>query len=162
DQVVNKTERPCLRPIAKHSEILAAQRLSNKRRQYPAIVKAHTGSVSIEYSYNPRLQLMVGVVSHGDGLLETLRLVVHAAWTNRVYVTVVRFRLRMDERITIHLGGGRNEDARFFRTRKSKQIMCAQRSNLECLNRDLEVVDRTCRRSKMKDILQAAWYVDEL
>ena len=82
------------------------------------------------------------MVGHGERFLETLGLVVHAAFAHGVHMAPVGLVLRMHLGIAVHLAGAGHEDAGLLRQRETEQVVCAQRADLQCLDGDLLVVDR--------------------
>src|SRR5690606_25961576 len=98
------------------------------------------------------------VIRHRQGLGKALRFIVHAARTNRIHIAPVRFRLRMDERISVHLAGGREHEAGILGLRDTERVMRSQRTNLERWYGVLEIVHRACRAGKVQHALQLPRY----
>src|SRR5690606_10926567 len=100
--------------IAKDGEIFPSQGLTDKRGQYPPVVKPHPGPIRIEDTHNAGFETMEGVIGHRNGLLEALRLVVYSPRANGIHITPVFFGLRADRGIPVYLGGGSHQDPRAF------------------------------------------------
>ena len=99
---------------------------------------------------------MVVVVSHGDGLLKTLGLVVAAAGTDGVHVAVILLHLRVNFGVAVHFRSTGNQHAGPFHAGQSQQVVGAQRAHLQGLNRNLEVVNRRGRRGEVQNVIQLA------
>jgi hypothetical protein len=95
------------------------------------------------------------MVSHGDGFHITLGFIVYATWANRVYIPPVFFGLRVYQRIAIDLTGGSHQDPGAFIFGKTQAIVRTHGSYLQCLDRNLQVIDRAGRRCKMQDVINA-------
>ena len=102
-QVVDVAETPRLAAVAKDREVLAAQGLTDERREDAAVVEPHSWSVGIENPHNAGFKAMVGMVGHRHRLLKTLGFVVHAAGTNWVYIAPVVFGLRVHQGVSVNL-----------------------------------------------------------
>ena len=81
------------------------ERLPHEVRQGPAVVQAHARAVGVEDTHDPRLELVVPVVGHGDGLGKALGLVVHRAGPDGVDVPPVGLLLRVHLRVAVDFGG---------------------------------------------------------
>src|SRR5260221_9549442 len=57
----------------------------------------------------------------GDRLAQALALIVAGAWTDRIHIAVIVFRLRMDEGVAIRLRGGGHQEARAHAPRALEQ-----------------------------------------
>src|SRR5581483_11766875 len=100
----------------------------------------------------PSLRRMRGPwVGHRERLGEALRLVVDAAWPDRVDVAPVVLALGVHERIPVDLRGGREEKARALLLREPERLVGAERAHLERRDRQLEVVDRARGRGEVQD-----------
>jgi hypothetical protein len=102
------------------------------------------------------------MVGHRHRFLEAFRLIVHAARADGVDVAPVFLVLRVDKRITVDFAGGSNQHPRTFSLGQTKQIMRPKTTNLQRLDRHLQIVDRASRTSKMQDIVQLARDMDKL
>ena len=93
---------------------------------------------------------MVAVIRHGDGFRESLGLVVDPARADWVHVSPVAFRLRAHFRIAVALRGGGLKKFGFLGHRQPQRVVGSERSHLQRLNGELQVVRRAGRRSKMQ------------
>src|SRR4029450_7288755 len=105
-EVSDGAERARLAAVAENRDVLAAQRLAHEGGDRAAVLDAHARAVGVEDPHDARLELVVAVVGHGDGLGEALGLVVDAARPDRVDVAPVVLALRWPERVPVSLGGG--------------------------------------------------------
>ena len=105
---------------------------------------------------------MIGVVGHGHGLLESLRFVVNAAGSNGVDMAPILLVLGMHLGVAVYLTGAGNQHAGAFGLGQSKAVVDTQRSHLQGLNGDFQVVNGARRRSKVEDVVQLSLDVNEL
>src|SRR5262249_23857250 len=106
---------------------------------------AHTGTVSVEDSHDLRIQRVMSMVSHGNGLGKTFSFIVYASRADRIDIPPIVLVLGMDQGITIAFRGrSQNEDGilLFFQL---KGVMSPQRSYLQSWDGKLAIVDRTSR-----------------
>ena len=94
------------------------------------------------------------VIRHGDRFGESFRLIVDAARPNWVDVPPVALALRVLEWIAIDFAGRREKEAGVLCFRDAERVVRSQRPDLQRLDRQLEIVDRARRRSKMKYALE--------
>src|SRR6185295_20356757 len=126
DQVAHVGEGPRLSAVSIDTKRLPFQRLNDKVRHDAAIIWTHSGAVRIEYPHEPRIQPMIPVISHRHRLAESLGFVVYTTRPHRIYVTPVFFGLRVNLRITIDLGGRRQEETRALRFRQTQRLVSPQ------------------------------------
>ena len=150
-----------LRAVAVDRERLAAQRLHDEVRDDAAVARPHARAVGVEDADDARVDAVVAVVRHRDRLGEALRLVVDAARADGVHVAPVVLRLRMHERIAVHLGRRREEEARALRLGEAERVVRAERADLERLDRQLEIVDRAGRRREVQHAVERTRDVGE-
>ena len=84
---------------------------------------------------------MVSVVGHGGRLSKAFGLVVDTARTNRVDVSPIVLRLRMDKRVTIGLRSRGEQKTSTLGLGEANGLEGAQRAHLEGLDGQLEVID---------------------
>jgi len=70
----------------------------------------HAGSIGVEDAGDLDLDAMLAVIIEKESLRTTLPLIVTGPRTYRIYVPSIRFRLRMDVRITVNFRGGSLKD----------------------------------------------------
>ena len=153
DQVRHITERARLRAVAENGERRPAQRLADECRHHPPVAQSHPRPVSVEDAHDLRVDPVITVVRHRHRLGEPLRFIVNAAGPDRVHVPPVIFRLRMNQRIAIALGGGSEHERRLLRFREAERVMGAERADFQRRDRQLQVIDRAGRRGKMENVI---------
>ena len=162
DLVVHVAEAAGLAPVAIQRQRLARQRLDDEVRHDTPVMGAHSGTVRVEDPHDPGIDTVKAMVGHRQRFGESLRLVVHASRPDRIDVSPVALNLRMDERIAVHLGGGRKEEPRALRLGDAQRIERAQRAHLERLDRQLEIIDRARGRGEVQHAVEIAGDVREL
>jgi hypothetical protein len=98
-----------------------------------------------------RVHALLAVVGHGQGLGVALRLVVDAPGTDRIHVAPVVLVLGVDLRIAINLGGRGQEEPGPLELGQPEHVMSPVRPDLEGVQREARVVDRTRRRCEVVD-----------
>ena len=136
------------------------QRLRHERRNGAAVAQPHARAVGVEDADDLRVDAVGPVVGERDRLGESLRLVVHAARPDRVDVAPVGLALRMLERIAVDLGRRGEHERAPFGLGQPERIVRAERSDLERLDRQLEVVDRARRTGPVQHVVDRAVDVD--
>ena len=136
DQVGDIAEAAGLRTVAENREWLAGEGLADERRHHTAIIEAHAGAISVEDSDDVGVHPVVAVVGHCDGLREALCLVINATRSDGVHIAPIILGLRVDERVTITLGGGGENECRAFVLREAKRVVRAERADLERRDRN--------------------------
>src|SRR5262245_25397832 len=96
-QVVDVAEAPRLRAVAEDRERLARERLAQEGRDRAPVVRAHPRPVRVEDAHDRRVDALLAVIGHREGLGVALRFVVHTARPDGVDVAPVRLRLRVHE-----------------------------------------------------------------
>src|SRR3982074_922176 len=104
---------------------------------------------------------MKSMISHGNTFLKPFCLIIYTPGPNRIYISPVFLRLRMDERVPVNLGGRSNQDTRVFCFCKSQAMVSSKGSDFKCLNRNFQIIDRACRRSKMENVIECTRHVHE-
>ena len=82
------------------------------------------------------------MVRHRQRLREALRLVVHAAWSGRVHMSPIRFGLRVDLGVSVHLARGGEHVTGVVRVRERERVGCPHAIDLEGLDGMPQVVAR--------------------
>ena len=114
--------------VAEDRERLAASAWQIKCGHDAAVARPHALAVGVEDPDDARVHAVGAVVGHRHGLGEALGLVVDAAGADRVDVAPVGLGLRVDERVAVDLGGGREEEARLLRHGQAR-ARCACRAS---------------------------------
>ena len=136
NQIFYKTERSCLRPIPKNSQVFSSQSLTNKSWKYTAIIESHSWTIRIKYASYSGFNTMEGMVCHSHGFLKSLCFIINSTRAYWVYISKVSFRLGMFDRISVHLRGRCDKNSGFFNTSKTKTIVNPQGTYFQGLNRD--------------------------
>ena len=162
DEIVHVAERPGLRAVAVHGEGLAAERLHDEVRHHATIMRSHARSVRVEDAYDASIEIMVAMIRHGHRFRESLGLVVHPARSDRIHVAPVALGLGMHQRITVHLRRRSQQEPRALRLRETERLMGAEGSDLEGLDRELQVVDRAGGAGEMEHAFEGPLHFDEV
>ena len=142
DEVGDIAETPRLRAITKNRQRLAPQSLSDEGRHHATIVETHAGAVGVKNSDDVGIHPVVAMVGHRDRLGETLRLIVNAARSDGVHIAPVILGLRVNQGITVALGGGSEEERRAFVLRQPKGVVRAERADFQRRDRNPQIIDR--------------------
>src|SRR5438034_5233308 len=97
---------------------------------------------------------MEAMIGHRDGFGKALGLVIYATGPDRVHIPPVALRLGMHQRIAVHFGGRCEEESRTFRLREAEGLMGAERSHLERLDGQFQVVHRAGRAREVEHALE--------
>ena len=105
DQVIAITERASLGTVTVDGNIFSFKRLNDKIRDYTSVIRVHIRAVGIEDTDDLDAHLVLAVVVKEKCLGATFALVVTRTDTNRVHVSPILLRLRMDMRVSVHFAG---------------------------------------------------------
>ena len=119
--------------------------------QLHAVVVDHllVGEHRVEDPHDSHVEVVVAVVGHRHRLGVALGLVVHAARADRVDVAPVRLRLRVDQRVAVHLRRRGEEEAGPLGVGQPEAVVGAEAADLEDLDRDALEVDRRRRAGEV-------------
>ena len=123
----------------------------NERGDRASVVRTHALAVSVEDPDDRRVDALLVVIGHRQGLRVAFRFVVHPAWPDRVDVPPVRLRLRVHERVAVDLRGREEQEACTLELGETQRIVCSVRADLERVQRHTEVVDRARQRRQVVD-----------
>ena len=151
DQVGDERERARLRAVAEHRDRLVLQRLAQEGRDGAAVERAHPRAVGVEDPHDGRVDALLAVVGHRQGLGVALGLVVDAARADRVHVAPVALGLRVDLRVAVDLGGRGDQEAGAVQLREPQRVVRAVGADLQRLQRQPQVVDRRRRGGEVVD-----------
>jgi hypothetical protein len=151
DQIVHVGERARLAAVAEDRDRATAQCLAQERRNRPPVMRAHTTAVGVEDPHDRRVDTLLAVIGHRQGLRIALGLVVDAAGADRVDVTPVVLRLRMHERIAVDLAGRCRQETRPLDLGEAERVVSSIGAHLERVQRQPQVVDRRGRRGEVVD-----------
>ena len=125
-----------------------------------AVVDAHPRAVGVEDAHDLRVDAVIAVVGHGDGLGEPLRLVVHPPRADRVHVAPVGLLLGMLQGVAVDLRRGREHEPGVLRLGQPERLVRAERAHLQRRDRQLQVVDRAGRARPVEHHVHGAVDVD--
>src|SRR5207253_3016766 len=115
------------------------------------VSSAHARAVRVEDSDDARVQPVRAMVGHRQGFGEALGFVVRAPRTDRVDVAPVRFRLRVDLGIAVHLAGGGDQVSRPVRLGDAERVQGADAIDLEGVNGMPQIVPGAGGTGEMQD-----------
>src|SRR5262249_3659957 len=160
DQVVDVLEASRLAAFAEDRQRLAVQSLIDERRDHTAIVDSISFAIGVEDANDADINPVLAVVGHRHRLGEALSLVVYAAGAYWVDVAPVLFVLRVHQRVAVNFRGRSQNELRALGLRQTQSVVCAQRPDLQRLNRQLQVIYRTGRAGEMEHPIELADHVD--
>ena len=105
DEVGAVAEAACLRAVAVDGQRLASQGLHHEIRDETAVVGLKPRSVGVEDSDQVRVDSVIAVVRRYGRLGKALGFVIYRARADGIHVAPVGLYLRMNEGVTIALGG---------------------------------------------------------
>ena len=123
----------------------------DERRYGPAVVGTHPRAVGVEDPYHRGIDALAGPVGGGHGLGIAFGFVVYAPGPNGVDVAPVALLLRMDLRVAVDLRYRCQQELCLLLLGQFEGMPGAHGTGLECVDWQLEVVDRRCRRGEMED-----------
>src|SRR5258708_24697690 len=112
DEIADVTEGARLATVAEDRDRAGGQSLAQEGRDRAAVVGAHAASVRVEDPHYRRVDALLAVVGHRQGLRVALGLVVDTPRADRVDVAPVGLRLGVFEGVAVDLGGRRGQEAR--------------------------------------------------
>jgi hypothetical protein len=151
DEIVHVAERPGLGAVAVDRHRITADRLPDERRHRPPVVGPHPLPVGVEDASDTNRDAVHPVIGHRHRLRVALRLVVDAARTHGIDMAPVGLGLRPNLRIAVDLRGRRQDETGTVRLREAKRVQCADRPDLQRVDRVLQIVGRGGRRSEVQD-----------
>ena len=98
DQVVAVAERASLAAVAENGDVFTVQRLANEVRDHASVERMHSRSVRVEDAHDPDVDAIHPMVVHEQRLGGPFAFVVTGPRADRIDVSAVRFRLRMNLR----------------------------------------------------------------
>ena len=105
---------------------------------------------------------MGAVIGHRERLGGALRLVVDGPWPERVDITPVGFRLRVDLGIAVNLRGRGEEKQRLLGPGETEHVVGAERADLQGGNGMVGVVDGGGGRGKVQHGIDRVVHVERL
>src|SRR5690606_304556 len=105
DQIVHVADGSGLRSVSGDGQRLPTQGLIDEGWDSAPVTRSHTRAVGVEDAHDARVDALVLTVCGGQGLPETLALVVDTPRSNGIDVAPVLLWLRMDLGVAVDLGG---------------------------------------------------------
>lgn len=122
DQIVNVLERSGLRSITVDSHVLTLEGLDDEVGNDSSVVWVHPWAKGVEDSGNSDIDTVLPHVTVGQGLGDSLTLVVTSSGTDTVDVTPVVFSLGVLLGITVDLGCGGDEESSLGSLGETKHV----------------------------------------
>src|SRR5439155_9275505 len=135
NEVVHVAEAARLAAVAEHSQWLALDGLSDKRRNRTPVARPHPWTVGIEDSCDRGIDALLCVVGHRHRLGVALGLVVDTARPDRVDVAPVRLRLGVHLRVAVDLTRGSEQKTGALELREPERVVRAVRAHLQRMQR---------------------------
>jgi hypothetical protein len=110
DEIINVTKRPCLLAVAEDRQVTPEKCLNDETRHDTSIIWVCPRPISIEYSSNFYLDVVLPVVIEKQSLRTPFTLVIASSRANWIDITPVALVLWVNTRISINLTGGSLED----------------------------------------------------
>ncbi len=96
---------------------------------------------------------MVAVIRHRHRFGETFGFIINAARPDGVNIAPVIFFLRVHQRIAVALRCRREDERRLFVFGQSERVVRPKCADLQRRNRQLQIINRACRRREMKHVV---------
>ena len=152
-EVADVAERPGLSAVPENGDGFSLETLDNEVRDHTAVVGVHIGPIRVEDPGHLDLQVMLAAVIEEQGLGAALPFIVTRPWPNGVDMSPAVFRLWMDLRVAVHLGGGRLEDLRLDPLGQAQHVDGAVDACLGGLDGIELVVDGRGRAGQVIDLI---------
>ena len=156
DLVTHIAEAARLAAVPVNGQIFATQRLFHEVGDDPAVIELHARSIGIKDACDTRVQFVIAVVGHGQGLREPFRLVVNRTRADGIHVTPIGFLLRMFQGIAIAFRGRSNQVLCLVHECRVQRMKGAQRADFQGGDSIHGVVHGTGGAGKVKHIIHLA------
>src|ERR1019366_4726003 len=151
NEIAHVAEGARLAAVAEDRDRAVRERLAQEGRDRAPIVGAHPRAVGVEDPHDRRVNALLAVVGHGQGLGVALGLVVDAAGPDRVDVTPIGLGLWVFQRVAVHLTGRGDQEACALGLGQAERVVGAVGADLERVQGQPQVVDRRGRRGEVID-----------
>lgn len=151
DKVMNILEGPGLAAVTVYSHILALESLNNEVGNDSTIVRVHSRTEGVEDTGNPHIHTVLPLVTVGEGLGNSLALVVAGPNADAVDVSPVLLALRVLLRVTVNLGSGGDEEPRLGSLGETQHVECSHERGLDRLDSVVLVMRGRRGASEMVD-----------
>ena len=108
----------------------------------PSVIRTHASAIGIEDAHDPRIHPMIAVIRHRNSLSIPLRLIVHSARSDQVYIAPVGSRLRVHKQVAVYLGYGCKLKARPLLLGKTQHVIGTKCPDLKRLDGQVKIVYR--------------------
>ena len=160
DEVIDVAETTRLAAVAVDSQRVAIQGLGDEVRDNAAVPGAHPRAVRIEDPEYAGIDAVSFPVGTGQGLGESLGLVVHTSRADRVDVAPVVLALRVHGRISVDLAGGGKDETRAAGVGQPQRVLGAAAAHGQGLEGKAQVVWRGSRAGQVGDGVHRARYLE--
>ena len=160
DEVIDIAETTRLAAVAINSQRVAIQRLGDEVRDNAAVPGTHPRAVRIEDPDYAGIDAVRFPVGTGQGLGESLGLVVHASRADRVDVAPVVLGLRVHGRITVDLAGGGKDETRAVPVGQPQRVLGPVAAHGQRLEGKAQVVRRGGRAGEVGNGVHRAGYIE--
>jgi hypothetical protein len=157
DEVVNVLERSGLLAVTVNGHVLALESLDDEVGDNSAVVRVHTRTKGVENTGDSDIDTVLSHVTVGEGLSDTLALIVTGSGTDTVDVTPVVLSLGVLLGVTVHLRGGSDKEPCLGSLGETKHVERAHEGSLDGLDGVVLVVGRRGRAGEMVDF----WFVSQ-
>ena len=140
-------KRARLRAITVDCHRFALQRLRDEVGHHAPVIHRHARSVRVENSRHSNFQTVLAMVIERQRFSAPFALIVTRAFADRIDVAPVRFRLRVLERIAVHLRRAREQEFRLAPLREPERVHSPQDVGFDRLHR-IEFVMNRRRRAR--------------
>src|SRR5262249_29178098 len=160
DEIVDITERARLLTFTVERQRLGAQRLHGKIRDYATVVFEHVWSIGVEDARDADVDFVLTVIVSHQRLSQALAFVVTGTQTDRIDVTPVIFRLRVDQWIAVDFGSRGLKYAGAHPLCEAEHVDGAHDAGLDCLNRIVLVMNGRRGTREVIDLvhLEKYWF----
>jgi len=138
-----------LRAVAVHRQRLATQRLHDEVGYHAPIVRVHARPEGVEDAHDADGHAVLARVAVAERLAKPLALVVARPRAHRVHVSPIVLRLRVVLRVAVHLGGGREQQARPVALGELQHVSCAFAIRLNRAHHIALIQRRRCGAGQM-------------
>jgi hypothetical protein len=149
NEIVDVTERSCMRAVAKEGDGLILQGLNDETADHPAITGMHPGSVSVEDSNDPNIHIVLAMIVKEKGLCASLSLIIAGPDADGIHVPPIGLILGMGGRIAVDFTCRGLEDPGFDSLCQSEHVNSSEDTGLDRLHRIKLIVNRRCRTGKI-------------
>jgi hypothetical protein len=150
---VDVLERSSLRAVTVNGHVFTLQGLNDKVGDNSTVVRVHSGTESVEDSGNSDIDTVLSLVTVGQGLGNSLTLVVTGSDTDRVDVTPVFFGLGVDFRVTVDFGSRGDQESGLDSLGETEHVQGTHERGLDSLDRVVLVVRGRGGTSQVVDLV---------